>query len=248
MRYVTIIIVLACILSPMFMLPGGTTAVDYNTGYQYITGTYDNGTAWDWNVSSSRHITVGTPAVETSNIWVIWYFADNGLGANQTYPVDWSFYMTITWSFNGYNLTQRLVSFSNTTTDIVTYETAYIQGYVLGASLHVNSTDLGFLMDEGDGIYQLTVDTNFNSVSGYSYTKTYAVNFTLASGSLPVPHMGVWTIFVCGTIGILFMALAFPVTVVLFKMNRHISAIGALLIMLLVGYVLVNTFILNAVI
>jgi hypothetical protein len=102
---------------------------------------------------------------------------------------------------------------------------------------------MAFEFDRGYGYYTVSVIFLQTSFSGY-----YSISFNNATFYFanPATALGAPSIMIGGVVGFLFMVLALPVMIVFVKNGKWISGIGAMLIMLLIGYVTFVLFVLNS--
>lgn len=230
--YVAAMAFMACILMVVSTVPNASAAdsVTMSTGH----GTYADGTAWNTLVPGSTTI-YNTTHIASVHVKITAYFdtynATVVVGKLQQY-------IYYQWSYEGSIVREYWPTTYFPISDI------YVNATPVGWNIdYTASSGIDFEFDRGYGTYTLTTLYLQTSFAGYYSLDSVNVTFlfidTDTSVSAPFVMIG-------GVIGFLFMALAFPVMVIMVKSGRWISGIGASVIMLLIGWTCFVLFVLNS--
>jgi hypothetical protein len=234
--YIALMAFMACALMLLTGVPN-VAAVDHAVWDTDMHGTYSDGTVWNVLVPATMTVSSNATHVESvSNAITLYY--DN---FNTTTDLD--LYMYYQWKFEG-TVVQEIWPNTYFPIDDSGWNATPPRLYVEN-TLNNWSTNgrMAFEFDRGYGHYTLTAIFLQTSFNGY-----YSISFQNATFFFANPATAVAAPFVMigGVIGFLFMALAFPVMVVMVKSGKWISGIGALVIMLLIGWTCFVLFVLNS--
>jgi hypothetical protein len=220
-----------CMLLLMSICIGGASAND-------IHGTYDDGTHWTTTNATSMQV------IEAKEI--------RNVTGNITYVFDpalilgsFGFYVTAYLIYDDQVIYTHLIG--DDPSDHLLVSTVGIGNMTVGGSVYFTSEYPGYLFSEGNGNYTLTVTMLIYSLSGYTNSSSVNAFFDVQIPNLlPIPHIPPVFIQGAGAVGIISLVLAMPAFLFISSRLNWILGLSALLIMLLVGWTLVNAFLLNS--
>jgi hypothetical protein len=235
--YIAAMAFMACVLMALAGVPN--VAADSVVWDTDMHGTYSDGTVWNVLVPATMTVSSNATHVESVYNALTAYYDDfNGTYVNQSVDL----YIYYQWKFEGVVVQEYWPT---------TYFPIQDNSWEDPANLYIEddltnwSSDgkMAFEFDRGYGHYTVSVIFLQTSFDGY-----YSISFNNATFYFanPATALAVPEIMIGGVIGFLFMALAFPAMVVLVKSGRWISGIGALVIMLLIGWTCFVLFVLNS--
>jgi hypothetical protein len=231
--YVAAMAFMVCILMVVSTVPNVSAAdsVTMSTGH----GTYADGTVWNTLVVGSTTI-YNTTHIASVHVKVTAYYDSY----NATVIVGkLQRYIYYQWSYEGSVVSEYWPITYFPMSDI------YVGATPVGTNIDFTEHDIGieFEFDRGYGTYTLTTLYLQTSFAGYYSLDRVNVTFEFVDTDTTVAAPFV---LIGGVIGFLFMALAFPTMVIMVKSGRWISGIGALMIMMLIGWACFVVFVLNS--
>lgn len=237
--YRTALTVLACVLLFASVFGASNARADEIAFDNNLEGTYNDGSSW-YKVTSSTLLVNSSMVIKSVTTSLNLYFDDwNATWYNNATPM--REYVHFQWWCEGVLLEDDWPP-QDLAYPHVDYPYQRVQVSDVGLDDFAYSGIFAFNFDHGYGHYNLTVVYIVSNTAGYYLTNTSSVMFTYFNPSTQVSG---FEILIFGAIGGLSMLLAFPVGIFYIQRDRWLSGFAAIAFMLILGYGIVVTFVLN---